>query len=136
MPKFNPARITPSVKQVIKYGPWVAQAIKYGHEPVQKAAAAAMDNHTNRKTAIEHATTVTDGTVLAAFDQGRRSWVVFSGDIPVAAYPATGRALTEIVEHSDLDKRLTPDDLRAQQRVQAIRRARDKARNRLPHRRS
>lgn len=128
-------KIKPSVARVIKYGPWVAQAIKHGQEPVQKAAAAAMDNRSNRKKALAHADTVQDGTVLPAFDHGRRLWVVFSGHSAVEVYPPAEKPLAELLEYLDLSRRQTTDAVREQHRLRVLSRARDTARRQLPPRR-
>jgi hypothetical protein len=44
-------------------------------------------------------------------DHGEPVWVVFSGDEPIAAHPATTTPLADLIAKSDLSTRLRPDEL-------------------------
>jgi hypothetical protein len=60
------------------------------------------------RTARVHADRVRDGSYLDVFIDGLRHWVVWSGDQPVAAYPAVTRDLAEAVSTVDLTRRRQP----------------------------
>jgi hypothetical protein len=60
------------------------------------------------RTARAHADRVRDGSYLDVYIDGAKHWVVWSGDQPVAAYPAVSRDLVEAVAAVDLDRRRRP----------------------------
>ena len=60
------------------------------------------------RTARAHADRVRDGSYLDVYIDGAKHWVVWSGDQPVAAYPAVSRDLAEAVAAVDLDRRRRP----------------------------
>ena len=64
------------------------------------------------RTARVHADRVLDGSYLDVFIDGERHWVVWSGDQPVAAYPAVSRDLAEAVSAVDLTRRRRPGSRR------------------------
>jgi hypothetical protein len=64
------------------------------------------------RTARVHADRVRDGSYLDVFIDGERHWVVWSGDQPVAAYPAITRDLAEAVSAVDLNRRRRPGSRR------------------------
>lgn len=103
------------VKWGVKYGPHVIVLAQQAKEPAMKAAQTALDRQKAKRRAVEHAATLRDGTVLKTFDpaadHGEPVWVVFSGDDPVAAHPATTTALEQLIANSDLAGRLRPVDL-------------------------
>jgi hypothetical protein len=60
------------------------------------------------RTARAHADRVRDGSYLDVYIDGAKHWVVWSGDQPVAAYPAVSRDLVEAVAAVDPDRRRRP----------------------------
>lgn len=64
-----------------------------------------------RQIAIRHADTVVDGRVSKEHVDGELRWVVWSGDLPLAAYPPSRGDLTDALEFSDPEKRRAPEDL-------------------------
>ena len=114
--------VTQTVKLGIKYGPqiWVAsQALR---EPAKEAANKAISSERARRSAMDHARSLTDGSILKVYKGDAAHWVVFSGDEPVAVHPSTDLLLTTLVERADLTKRIRPQD-----KVKATARARDAA---------
>jgi hypothetical protein len=103
------------VKWGVKYGPHVVVLAQQAREPAMKAAQTVLDRQRARRRALEHAATLREGTVLKTFDpaadHGEPVWVVFTGDEPVAAHPATTTPLAQLVAHSDLSTRVRPADL-------------------------
>lgn len=65
-----------------------------------------------RQLAIVHADTLVDGSFMKVPIDGQPRWVVWSGDIPVTAYPTVTSNLDEAVRNVDLAKRQRPDELR------------------------
>ena len=104
--------IGPVVKGVVKYGPHAQKAWELGGRQAQAALVKALENRQACRKALQHAETVRDGAVIALFDQGQASWGVLSGEEPIAAYPATSTPLAEVVAHTDLSKRMTPEEFR------------------------
>jgi hypothetical protein len=102
------------VKWGVKYGPHVVVLAQQAKEPAMKAAQTALDRQKAKRRAVEHAATVRDGMVLKTFDpradHGEPVWVVFSGDDPIAAHPASATPLAELVAKSDLSTRGRPVD--------------------------
>jgi hypothetical protein len=103
------------VKWGVKYGPHVVVLAQQAKEPAMKAAQTALDRQRAKRRAVEHAATVRDGMVLKTFDpradHGEPVWVVFSGDDPIAAHPASATPLAELVAKSDLSTRVRPIDM-------------------------
>jgi hypothetical protein len=124
--------IGPTAKKVVKYGPHVQQAWKHIGKPTQDAAQKQLSTWAARRTALQHADTLTDGSVLGVMHDGERTWVVFSADDPVAAYPHSAAPLTELVEHADLTKRVTPELVRERQRAREIARRAQQRAKQLP----
>ena len=112
----------PAAKRALKYGPYAAQAWKHLGKPTQAAVQKQAGSWVARRTALQHADTVEDGSVLGIMHDGARVWVVYSGDEPVTAYPSTAKPLAELVAHADLRKRITPEQAREQQRMRELRR--------------
>jgi len=126
----------PAAKRALKYGPYAAQAWKHLGKPTQAAVQKQAGSWAARRTALQHADTVTDGSILGVMHEGAKVWVVYSGDEPVTAYPSTAKPLAELVAHANLSKRLTPVQAREQQRLRELRRrAGDRARRIRPQRR-
>jgi hypothetical protein len=103
------------VKWGVKYGPHVVVLAQQAKEPAMKAAQTVLDRQRAKRRAVEHAATLREGTVLKTFDptadHGEPVWVVFTGDEPVAAHPATTTPLAQLIAHSDLSTRIRPADL-------------------------
>ena len=126
----------PAAKRALKYGPYAAQAWKHLGKPTQAAVQKQAGSWAARRTALQHADTVNDGSILGVMHGGAKVWVVYSGDEPVTAYPSTSKTLTELVAHANLSKRITPEQAREQQRLRELRRrAADRARRARPRRR-
>jgi hypothetical protein len=128
--------IGPAAKKALKYGPYVQQAWKHAGKPAQAAAQKQLAGWAARRTALQHADTMTDGSVLGVMHDGQRLWVVFSADEPVAAYPHSPIPLEQLVAHADLSKRLTPQQARQRQRAREVRRRAGEQAQRLRRRRS
>lgn len=103
------------VKWGVKYGPHVVVLAQQAKDPAMAAAKKTMDRQRARRLAVEHAATVREGTVLKAFDPRQGSdepvWVVFSGEEPIAAHPATTTPLADLVARSDLSMRKSPHEM-------------------------
>ena len=113
--------IKPAAKKAVKYGPYVPQVWKHVGKPTQAAAQKQLASWAARRTALQHADTLTDGSVLGVMDQGVRVWVVYSADEPVTVYPDTTTLLETLVARANLSKRITPEQARERQRLRAIR---------------
>jgi hypothetical protein len=114
--------IGPAAKKALKYGPYVQQAWKHAGKPAQAAAQRQVSSWAARRTALQHADTVTGGSVLGVMHDGQRFWVVFSADEPVAAYPYTQASLDRLVAHADLSRRVTPEQARERRAARELRR--------------
>ncbi len=124
-------------RTAVKYGPHMVAAAKVARGPAEKAAREALERRKARRDAIAHAEGVAAGTVLRLSWQGSRVWVVWSGATPVAVYPATTGdpptpvPVARVVQHADLGRRATPEQLREATR---LRRAQREVRSRLGRR--
>ncbi|MFM6848227.1 MAG: hypothetical protein ACKOVB_03885 [Terrabacter sp.] len=114
--------VTQTVKLGIKYGPQIWVASKALREPAKEAANKAISSERARRQAMDHARSLTGGSILKVYRGDGAHWVVFSGDEPVAVHPATDLPLTTLVEGVDLTKRIRPQD-----KVKATDRAKDAA---------
>jgi hypothetical protein len=124
--------IRPAAKKAVKYGPYVPQMWKHIGRPTQAAAQKQLAGWAARRTALQHADTLTDGSVLGVMHDGRRTWVVFSGEEPVAAYPQTTTPMEQLTAHADLRRRITPDQARERHRVRELRRRAGEQAKQLP----
>lgn len=61
-----------------------------------------------RHKARNHAATLVAGKVVKVMHQGAVHYVVFSGEKPVATYPATTIPVETLLANADLTKRLRP----------------------------
>ena len=98
--------------RLAKYAPAAYEVARQSREPVEKAVRAAAQRRQARRTAVQHAGTLKNGTVLRVFHAGQPVWVVFSGDEPRASYPTVDVPLPELLQDADLDKRQSPAELR------------------------
>jgi len=112
----------PAAKRALKYGPYAAQAWKHLGKPTQAAVQKQASSWAARRTALQHADTVMDGSILGVMHDGARVWVVYSGDEPVTAYPGTSKPLADLVARADLSRRVTPEQARERQRMRELRR--------------
>jgi len=111
------------IKYGVRYGPVAFEAVKHGREPAQHAVQAALARRTARKTAIEHAGTLREGSLLKVVHEGRPLWFVFSGDEIVATYPQVPVAsYGDLLRHADLANRVRPQDLPARPKLPRLRR--------------
>jgi hypothetical protein len=106
-----------------KRGGWPGLLMKYGPvlAPYLKQLYA---QGRFRQLAIVHARTIVDGTFSDERIGGERHWVVWSGDVPIAAYPEPTADLAEVLRRSRPDRRQDPDDLPV---TRAMRRLADRA---------
>ena len=118
-----------AAKYGAKYGPHAKVAWEVGGKHVQSAVRARLDEAASRRTAVEQAASTQDGTVLRVVDKGETFFVVFAGDEPVAAYPATEQPLADLVAKRDLSQRRTPEQVREQQVRARVLRASAKVRH-------
>lgn len=103
-----------AIKYGVRYGPVAFEAIKHGREPAQQAVQSVIARRSARKTAIEHARTLREGTVLKVINDGRPVWFVFSGDEIIATYPQVPMAqYGDLLRHTDLANRTKPEDMPA-----------------------
>ncbi len=99
--------VTTIVKLGVKYGPIAYEAAKHGKEPAKAAAQKALGRVSAYRSAVDHALTVVEGSVLKTFDgQGDPIWVVFSKDEAIATHPVTATPLSDLLRHADLDGRV------------------------------
>ncbi|MGH3368037.1 MAG: hypothetical protein ACRDOY_12625 [Nocardioidaceae bacterium] len=124
--------IGPAAKRALTYGPYLRQAWKHAGKPAQQLARQALVSQRARRTALQHADTVLEGSVLSVMHEGLTVWVVYSGDVPVAAYPSVTATLPQLVERADLSKRFTPTQARERSRARMLR---ERAQSMRPHRR-
>jgi len=92
----------------VKYGPVAYEAVKHGKEPAKELAQRQLSRFNARKQALAHAAGLTDGSVLAVFEEDRQVWVVFNGDQPVASHPTVTTPLAQLIDGYDLTRRQRP----------------------------
>ena len=103
-----------AIKYGVRYGPVAFEAIKHGREPAQQAVQSVIARRSARRTAIEHAATLREGTVLKVIHDGRPVWFVFSADEIIATYPPVPIAqYGDLLRHTDLANRVKPEDMPA-----------------------
>lgn len=95
-----------------KYGPQVVEQLKNQREPAEKFVQSKVAKGNQRKKALAHARTLTEGSVLQVFHGNESHWVVFAGDDPVAVHPPTGATYDQLLDRADLTKRVRPPDPR------------------------
>lgn len=101
-----------AAKYGAKYGPHALVVWNVAGDHVQAAAKAKAAEIAERRKAFLEAGSVVDGSVLKVVDHGTTTFVVFSGEHPVATYPDATKAFDELIVHADLAKRVTPEDRR------------------------
>ncbi len=79
------------VKVGAKYGPQVWVATKALHGPAKEAAQKMMASERARKSAFDHAKSLSDGSILKVYEGDQSLWLVFSGDTAITVYPCRRR---------------------------------------------
>ncbi|CAN5396816.1 hypothetical protein BH23ACT6_BH23ACT6_04200 [soil metagenome] len=93
-----------------RYGPKMLDQLKAGREPAERYVQAKVDKGNQHKKAVQHASTVIDGSTLQIFHRNAPHWIVFSGDEPIAVHPRTNIGYAELLKNVDLTKRVRPED--------------------------
>lgn len=107
-----------AIKLGTKYGPQVWVASKALREPAKEAAQKVLASERARKAALNHASTLTDGSILKVYRGDQSLWLVFSGDTAVTVHPASDVPLSALLRGADLTKRVRPsDELTAKDRL-------------------
>ncbi|HET7398775.1 MAG TPA: hypothetical protein VFJ94_09675 [Intrasporangium sp.] len=96
------------IKLGTKYGPQVWVATKALREPAKEAARKVMASERARKQAHDHASSLSDGSILKVYSGDQSLWLVFSGDTAVTVYPAIDVPLSTLLRGADLTKRIRP----------------------------
>lgn len=113
-----------------KYGPHAVVVWNIAGDHVQAAARAKAAEIAERRKAFQEADSVVDGSVLRVVDHGTVTFVVFSGEEPVASYPDSTKPLDELIAHADLARRMTPAQRRERRATNRARRAAGSVRRR------
>ena len=98
------------VKVGAKYGPQVWVATKALHRPAKEAAQKMMASERARKSAFDHAKSLSDGSILKVYEGDQSLWLVFSGDTAITVYPVSPTPLPRLLQGADLTKRIRPAD--------------------------
>lgn len=109
-----------AVKIAAKYGPQVKIAWDTAGQAAAEQVKIRRARAANRRSAVEKARTVVDGTVLRQIHGDQVIWVVYAGDEPITAYPLPDIELDELTKRAKLDDRMTPeqyDESRARARA-------------------
>lgn len=102
--------VTQAFKLGARYGPQIWVASKALREPAKQAAHKVVASEKARRSAMTHARSLTDGSILKVYLGEAALWVVFSGDTAVTVYPPSDVPLSSLIERADLTKRIRPDD--------------------------
>lgn len=100
--------VTTGAKLAIKYGPLVKVAWDKGGKQAASTAAKRASTMNSRRRALAHASGLVEGSILKIAPEGRTVYVVFTGDQPIATYPAQKTPTTVLLQHADLSKRVRP----------------------------
>jgi hypothetical protein len=111
-----------AIKMGVKYGPQVWFATQALRDPAKEAIGKAVSSEKARRTALAHAASLDDGSILKVYQGDRSHWVVLTGDDAIAVYPPTDLPLEILTEKVDRTKRIRPQD-----KVKATDRAKDAA---------
>ncbi|MDN5789543.1 MAG: hypothetical protein L0H25_01565 [Micrococcales bacterium] len=98
------------VRLSVKYGPpvWVAsQALR---EPAKEAVHKIIASERARKSALAHARTLSEGSILKVYRGDQSLWIVFTGDTAITVHPPTDVELGALLRGADLTRRIRPDD--------------------------
>ncbi len=99
-----------AIKLGTKYGPQVWVASKALREPAKEAAQKVVASEKARKSALDHAKTISDGSILKVYRGDQSLWLVFSGDTAVTVYPPSDVPLSSLLRGADLTKRIRSTD--------------------------
>ncbi len=99
-----------AIKLGTKYGPQVWIATQALREPTKAAAQKVMASERARKSALAHARTLSDGSILKVYRGDQSLWIVFTGDTAVTVHPPTDVELSSLLRGADLTKRVRPDE--------------------------
>lgn len=99
-------------KLAVKYGPQAKIVWDKGGKQAAAAATKRALSLNNGRKAFAHARGVVDGSVLKIAPQGSTVYVVFTGDLPIAAYPSQELPFPILLQHADLARRVRPEDAR------------------------
>lgn len=109
-----------AVKIAAKYGPQAKIAWDTAGQAAAEQVKIRRARAANRRSAVEKARTVVDGTVLRQIHGDQVIWVVYAGAEPITAYPLPDIELDELTRRAKLDDRMTPeqyDESRARARA-------------------
>lgn len=109
-----------AVSLAAKYGPQAKIAWDTAGQAAAEQVKIRRARASNRRSAVEKARTVVDGTVLRQIHGDQVVWVVYAGDEPLTAYPLPDIDLAELTKRAKLSDRLTPeqyDESRARARA-------------------
>jgi hypothetical protein len=99
-----------ALKLGVKYGPQIWVATQALREPAKEAVGKAMSSERARRSAMAHAKSLAEGSILKVYKGDASHWVVFSADDPITVYPPTDLPLGLLLERADLTKRIRPDE--------------------------
>jgi hypothetical protein len=99
-----------ALKLGVKYGPQIWVATQALREPAKEAVGKAMASERARRSAMAHAKSLAEGSILKVYKGDASHWVVFSADDPITVYPPTDLPLSVLLERADLTKRIRPDE--------------------------
>lgn len=100
--------LTSALRLGMKYGPVAYQAARYGRGPAQAATAGSLGRAGTKRQALQHATSLVNGSALRVFHGDKQVWVVFTGDLPVATHPKMNVPISQLLMHADLSRRIYP----------------------------
>jgi len=110
MDPSSKALVTKVAKQgavlVVRYGPQAKILWDKGGKQATSAAAQRARTLNARRKAFAHALGLVEGSVLKIAPTGTSMYIVFAGDVPVAAYPPQRLPYAVLLEHADLTKRI------------------------------
>lgn len=109
-----------AVTLAAKYGPQAKVAWDTAGQAAAEQVKIRRARASNRRSAVEKARTVVEGTVLRQIHGDQVVWVVYAGDEPITAYPLPDIELAELTRRAKLADRMTPeqyDESRARARA-------------------
>ncbi|MDF8265982.1 hypothetical protein [Luteipulveratus flavus] len=91
-----------------KYGPMAYEAAKHSRRPAQAVTHGSLTRMGARRQALQHASSLIDGSAMRVFHGDKQVWVVFTGDLPVATHPRSNVPIAQLLQHADLSRRVYP----------------------------
>lgn len=98
------------VRLGVKYGPPVWVASRALREPAKEAAHKILASERARKSALAHARTISDGSILKVYRGDQSLWIVFTGDTAITVHPPADVELSALLRGADLTRRIRPDN--------------------------